>query len=54
WTGQKEGLFAVVSAVVAVGIAVVVSRRMDGMADCGPLAGRRVLSSFNLHSGRHM
>lgn len=27
---------------------------MDGMADCGPLAGRRVLSSFNLHSGRHM
>ncbi|KAK3955549.1 hypothetical protein QBC32DRAFT_229844, partial [Pseudoneurospora amorphoporcata] len=27
---------------------------MDGMADYGPLAGRRVLSSFNFHSGRHM
>ncbi|EGO56736.1 hypothetical protein NEUTE1DRAFT_117462, partial [Neurospora tetrasperma FGSC 2508] len=46
WTGQKEGLLAA--------CCMLICRGDDGMADCGPLAGRRVLSSFNLHNGRHM
>ncbi|KAL0470538.1 hypothetical protein QR685DRAFT_427702, partial [Neurospora intermedia] len=45
WTEQKGGTACCL---------LYVDRGDDGMADCGPLAGRRVLSSFNLHNGRHM